>query len=148
MHIQVADVPEETIMEIKRVWIIEDNAPDVFLINMALERTKLPFERTVMSDGEDAMRNLERCAAGTLPPPHLMLLDLHLPKVQGADLLGMVQGNALLARTCLAILSSLPEPVTGVHLRPSDRYIQKSPHLNEFVARIVAWVNICLSMAV
>lgn len=123
-------------------WIIEDNAPDVFLVNMAMEKAQLPVMTTVITDGEDALTKLASCG-DTLPAPDLLLVDLHLPKTSGAELLRAVQKHPLVSRSCLAVFSSLPAPSPEVVLRPTDRYIQKSSHLEEFVTRIVDWASSC-----
>lgn len=126
-----------------RVWIIEDNESDVYLISLALEKTALPLEITIIPDGEDAMGRLEACASFASPPPDLLLLDLHLPKTGGADILKAVQASQALARTCLAVTSSLPRLDDRIRLRPSDSYIPKAPDLNEFIGNIQTWVSRC-----
>jgi len=122
------------------VWIVEDNAPDAFLMSLALRKTNLPLEFTTMTDGEHAMRNIASCNGGHLPEPVLVLLDLHLPRISGAEVLKAVIESPSVSKARLALFSSLPTLHDGIKLRPSDRYIRKSPHLNEFLGEIVNWV--------
>jgi CheY-like chemotaxis protein len=128
-------------------WIIEDNAPDAYLIQMALEKTELPVSPTIIDDGEEAMRQMHACIAGEVPAPDLMLLDLHLPKASGNQILRVVHQNHPLSRACLAVMSSLPASEHAVPLRPTDRYIQKSPHVREFVGNIIDWTLHCVKRA-
>lgn len=133
-------------MDVKNIWIIEDNTSDVYLINVALERTMMPLDVTVMTEGEEALRNIEQVQAGTRRAPHLLLLDLYLPKTDGTTLLDRIHSGRAFAHTCIGVFSSLPE-AHGIHLHSSDYYLQKSPHLTEFVLSIVNWVRSCMERA-
>src|SRR5689334_24807502 len=48
----------------RRVWIVEDNRADTLLIEMALQKTGVSFEKTLMRDGETAILNIRACQAG------------------------------------------------------------------------------------
>ena len=125
------------------IWIIEDNAPDAFLMDFALRKTKLYIELTTMMDGEHATKNIASCNAGLLPQPDLLLIDLHLPRISGMDVVKAAVSSPAVSQARLALFSSLPALPHGIELRPTDRYIRKSPHLNQFLGDIVSWVMEC-----
>jgi CheY-like chemotaxis protein len=128
-------------MRLLHAWIIEDNAPDAFLMDLALRKTNLPLQCTTIADGELALQNIEWCAEGRVPPPALLLLDLHLPRISGGEILKAVSASPKLSETRLALFSSLPALQNGIQLRINDRYIRKSLHLDEFLNQIITWVK-------
>jgi CheY-like chemotaxis protein len=68
--------------------LAEDNLPDALLVGEVIQMAGLPLELHVEPDGEQAwefFRRAERDASA--PRPHLLLLDLNLPKVDGIALL-------------------------------------------------------------
>lgn len=79
-----------------RIFLAEDNDGDVFLVRRALEKHGLPYEMVVARDGEEALRLLEVAgASGSEPAPELILLDLNLPRMDGAQLLHRIRKSKL-----------------------------------------------------
>ncbi|GIK39399.1 MAG: hypothetical protein BroJett011_32320 [Chloroflexota bacterium] len=72
-------------------FIIEDNESVAEVFKIAIEQAE--FETEVMHDGQAA---LERLATVT---PALVLLDLHLPFVSGAEILRHIRTEPQLAKT-------------------------------------------------
>lgn len=72
-------------------FIIEDNESVAEVFKIAIEQAE--FETEVMHDGQAA---LERLATVT---PTLVLLDLHLPFVSGAEILRHIRTEPQLAKT-------------------------------------------------
>ena len=72
-------------------FIIEDNESVAEVFKIAIEQAE--FETEVMHDGQTA---LERLATAT---PALVLLDLHLPFVSGAEILRYIRTEPQLAKT-------------------------------------------------
>lgn len=64
-----------------RILLAEDNDGDIFLVRRALEKKGVVHELTVVRDGEEALKLLERTEND--PKFGLILLDLNLPKVDG-----------------------------------------------------------------
>jgi CheY-like chemotaxis protein len=91
-----------------KVWLVEDSATDAFVIGEVLRHCRIPFDLTVMTDGDAALVLLKRAEEGTLSPlPDLVLLDLNLPKVPGIQVLAALrQSNSCAAVPVVVVTSS------------------------------------------
>ena len=71
-----------------RILVIEDNSADVFLLERALNKQDRRFELTSLADGDAALAFIRREGAyADAAIPHLILVDLNLPKCDGEDIL-------------------------------------------------------------
>lgn len=94
-----------------RILLAEDNLADANLIAEVLRDNGLHHTLEVISDGEEALR-LAGAAGndGGGPCPDLLVLDLHLPKVDGPEILRRFRANAHCADTPVIVLSSQLSP--------------------------------------
>ena len=94
-----------------RVLIVEDNPVDVHLVRLALEEEHTwPTESVVTADGEKAIDFLLRQGSfANAEPPHLVILDLNLPKRDGTEVLQVIRTTDSLQNLAVAILSSSPK---------------------------------------
>ncbi len=81
--------------------IIEDDIPHANLFSEALQ--KAGFEIEVIRDGQVAISRLAEIT------PALVVLDLHLPHVSGADILKHIRADARLAKTRVVVASADPQ---------------------------------------
>jgi DNA-binding response OmpR family regulator len=67
--------------------------------------------------------------------PHVILLDLNLPKMDGKEVLGRIRNNPQLAQTPVAILTSSDSPRDRRETAElgASIYIRKPPTLDEFM---------------
>ena len=78
-----------------RILYIEDDEADIDFAQMSLERlgyTNLKLH--VASDGETALNFLglgNSTPHAQVAPPHLILLDLNIPRIHGKDLLKLIK---------------------------------------------------------
>lgn len=98
------------------ILLVEDNSRDVEMTLRALTRAGLTNRVHVVRDGAEALNYLfssGRSATRRVPTrPHLVLLDLNLPKVSGLEVLRRLKGDP---RT-----RSIPVAVLTVSQRDSD----------------------------
>ena len=90
-----------------RILVIEDNAPDVFLLDRALKRQDVRFELVHLLSGAEALTFIRR--QGTYADaviPSLILLDLNLSKYTGEDILREIRGARHLAGVPVCVWSS------------------------------------------
>ncbi len=118
-----------------RILLIEDNPADVFLIKEALTTHGIIFHLEWLSDGEQAAMHIERFKAGS-NPPHVILLDLNLPKMGGKEVLGRIRRHPQLFQTPVAILTSSDSPDDRAETARlgASTYIRKPPTLDAFMA--------------
>jgi two-component system, chemotaxis family, response regulator Rcp1 len=89
------------------VLLIEDNAADVKLAQEAFGRSKKPINLHVVGDGVEAMSFLRRNGAHVdAPRPHVILLDLNLPKMDGREVLTILKNDIDLKAIPTIILTS------------------------------------------
>ena len=119
----------------KVVLLVEDNSDDVFLLREALQLYRLSVHLVVIDDGEKAIdwikqndSQQERVA------PCAVILDLNLPKRNGAEVLDVLRASDSLKKTPVIIFSS-SNTVRDRSLRdryPHTRYVRKSADFDEF----------------
>ncbi|HEY0865978.1 MAG TPA: response regulator [Fimbriimonas sp.] len=87
------------------ILVLEDDEDDLTLTVRALKRVAAGVRVEVASDGEEALRVLARDDL-----PTLVLMDAHMPKVSGLDLLQAVKGHPRLSRIPFVVFSSSIAP--------------------------------------
>ncbi len=96
-----------TVVRAARILVIEDNDSDVFLLERALRKQDLQFELVHLSNGEEALAYIRRQGTWTRAPiPNLILMDLHLARYNGEDLLREIQAAEHLAGVPVCMWSS------------------------------------------
>ena len=119
-----------------RILIVEDNAGDIMLLRTALKRKRLDGELTIVRDGESALK-----FADTLDSrpdavcPHLVILDLNLPKVNGREILKRFRTSLRLSTVPIVILSSSADErdkIAALSLG-ATQYLHKPLNLEEFM---------------
>ena len=116
----------------KRILIIEDDRDIADLVRRYLEKAGFSVEVTVT--GRDGMTAL------TERPPDLLVLDLMLPHMSGAEICHAARANpatALIPIIMLTARSEEAERIAGLEIGADD-YIAKPFSPNELVARVRA----------
>jgi DNA-binding response OmpR family regulator len=87
--------------------VVEDNDSDVFLIREALTATGMSLSVHLAKDGEQAVHFLDEAEnSADAPCPALVVLDINLPKVQGADVLRHMRELARCEKTKVLVVST------------------------------------------
>ena len=90
-----------------RILVIEDNSADVFLLGRALNGQDRQFEVISLADGDAALAFIRREGPyADAAIPHLILVDLNLPKCDGEDVLREIQRTKHLAGVPVCAWSS------------------------------------------
>lgn len=88
------------------ILLIEDNPMDVLLTKEAFRSSKIKFNLYVATDGEEALKVLERKGRFSIyPKPDLILLDLNLPKIDGRQVLNKIKNDQDLKDIPVIVLS-------------------------------------------
>jgi two-component system, chemotaxis family, response regulator Rcp1 len=118
------------------IFIVEDNDPDVFLVEEALRSQGIQAQIQRCRDGEEAIRALSQIGPASLPD--VIIIDLNLPKITGLDILKHVRSLKQLDQVPVLILtSSQSKTDRALSLQlGADAYISKPPTLVEFLAGV------------
>jgi CheY-like chemotaxis protein len=120
-----------------QVWLVEDNEADVRLMKEALDEQALRYELQVFRNGEEALRMVDAAGRANEPPcPDLLMLDLHLPKVDGPEVLRRFRANDNCTHTPVVVLSSLiaPKERTVIEAYPRVLVQEKPFDLDGYLA--------------
>jgi len=95
-----------------RILLAEDNDGDVFLVRRALQKRGVSHELIVAHNGEEALFWLNGHAGEEMKAdaPDLILLDLNLPRVDGAQLLSHIRKSDSFSCTPVIVLTSSDSP--------------------------------------
>lgn len=118
-----------------KLLLIDDSKEDRFLIKQALADCGLDCDVEEACDGEEAELRLSNCLRDdTLP--HVVILDLVLPKRSGMEVLEKLFSNGVAQRTRIIVLSSILPESEKLRLRKFGvwQVFEKPIDLNEFLA--------------
>jgi len=135
-------------MTAKTILLIEDNSSDIVLTRRALERSHVAHELVVAQDGQEALAYLlgsgEHAGRDLTALPDVTLLDLHLPRMSGLDVLRTIRADPRTRRMPVIMLTSSNEEhdVAASYDLGVNSYIQKpidSGRFAEAIGQLVAY---------
>ena len=110
-----------------RILVVEDNAADIELLRFALERQG-DYILEVLEDGEEALRFIAEHRDGLHPPdPCIILLDVHLPKYNGLEILDALKRARTLRHIQVIVLSSIASPQEEAQIRGMGAIYRAKP---------------------
>jgi two-component system, response regulator len=114
------------------VLLADDNSTDAELTTRALEIGGVSKNIVWVQDGEAALHFVFRTgpyANRLTPNPRLMLLDLHMPKIDGLDVLAQIKADPKTRSTPVVIMSSSDQE--------SDMARSYEAHANSYIVKPV-----------
>lgn len=115
------------------ILLVEDNPDHTELITRVLSDHRIPNRIIHVADGEAALDYLRRrypyADPTTNPSPHIVLLDLHLPRLSGLEVLQAIKTDAM--------LSHLPVVVVTTSRMESDLRLAYQFHANSYLVKPV-----------
>lgn len=122
----------------KVILMVEDNPDDEKLTLLALRKNNIANEIVVVRNGADALDYL--FAAGRYAGrdrsqmPAVMLLDIHLPKIDGLEVLRRVREDEQLRRLPVVMLTSSKEEkdIVDSYNLGANSYVRKPVDFDEF----------------
>jgi two-component system response regulator len=127
-----------TELKLCQILLVEDDDTDAELTLRALKQRHLANEVVRLADGEEAL-NFIFCrgayAAREQTNPHLVLLDLNLPKVNGIDVLRAIRADERTGSIPVVIMtaSSAEKDVVESYLLRVNNYLVKPVGTAEFL---------------
>jgi chemotaxis family two-component system response regulator Rcp1 len=102
-------------MSIPTILVIEDNMADVFLISYFLDEQGEEYRLEVLPDGEAVLAFVAEHRMGfRRHEPCVILLDLHLPKYNGIEVLTAIKEEPVLTHIHVVVLTSSASPADHV----------------------------------
>ena len=118
------------------IIVVEDNPLDVYLIRWVLTAHQLPYELQVIENGDYALDVFDQLAQQEhLRSPTVVLLDLHLPQLDGREILRHIKAIPLGSEIHVVVVTSSKNPADQQESLAlgADAYFVKPYHLNEFM---------------
>ena len=103
-------------MSIPLALIVDDHGDSADIFSEALRQAGFAVE--IAPSGGTALAYLEEAT------PHVVVLDLCLPQVDGVEILGRIRSSQRLARTYVIVISADPA-LAGTTLGQADRVLVK-----------------------
>jgi CheY-like chemotaxis protein len=122
-----------------RVLLVEDDPDHAELVRRGLEEYGSRLEVTHVEDGEAALAYLrQREPRGTPGRPHLILLDLRLPRIDGLEVLREIKASPHLCEIpCVVLTTSQAEgDMVKAYRLHANSYLVKPGSYTHFVELI------------
>ncbi len=129
------------------ILLIEDNEGDILLTTEAFEDSKIAHHITSIRDGKQAISFFEDLT-DKQEMPHLVLLDINLPKINGHEVLAYIKNNEKYKSIPVIMLttSSAEKDILQSYKNHANCYITKSIDVADFIKTIAKiddfWTNI------
>ncbi len=131
------------------ILLIEDNMGDIRLIQEVLKEAGLQHHLHTVTDGEEAVDYLKKEGKHTLAPtPHLIFLDLNLPKKDGREILAEIKSSDKLKLIPVVVFSSseAEKDIVRSYELNANCYVVKPFDFNLFSQAIQSiqhfWLNV------
>jgi CheY-like chemotaxis protein len=121
------------------ILLAEDEEPDAIMFRMALEQSGLPYRLIALQDGHQIVSylrgDLPYADRSRCPLPDLLVLDLHMPRMNGFDVLAWLAARRDFKRLPAVVLSSSREDSDVAKARQlgAADYRVKSHHIPDIV---------------
>jgi two-component system response regulator len=125
-------------MDTKTILLVEDNGDDEKLILMSLKQSNIKNDVVIARDGQEALDLLfgtgGKTGAQSLHLPVVVLLDLHLPKIDGLEVLQRIRADARTKLLPIVILTSSNEERDRIegYSMGANSYVCKPVDFGEF----------------
>jgi len=129
-------------MESQTVLLVEDDPDDVLLTQIAFEKARLANPLQIVRDGAEAISYLEGGAQFAnrrkFPLPILILMDLHMPRVNGFQVLEWLREHRALQNIPVIILTSSDHDpyINRAYDLGAESYLIKPPNAETLVALV------------
>jgi two-component system, chemotaxis family, response regulator Rcp1 len=126
--------PTDTSVPI-RIAVVEDNPTDMYILQKVLEKAQVHFVIDYLEDGEEAILFLLRQGKYQQAPlPDLIILDLNMPRVSGAEVMTRIREDPIIQTIPVMVLttSDTPEDKRKMAKLGVVRYLTKSSNLADY----------------
>jgi len=119
-----------------QIVLAEDNPADVHLAGDALRQHEVDCRLSVMSDGGEVLSFFQGLDNNLKAPcPDLLLLDMHLPKRDGGEILTLLRSSRRCSDTKVIVMTSseAPSDIDAAAKSAALHYFRKPSSLGQFL---------------
>lgn len=123
------------------ILLVEDDPGDAGLTRAALSQARILCKLHHVSDGVEAMAFLRRQGLyADAPVPHLVLLDLNMPRMNGREVLAAMRDDEILHSIPVVVLttSDVEADIEISYNLGANSFITKPVDIDQFVDAIKA----------
>jgi CheY-like chemotaxis protein len=119
------------------VLVVDDDPADAVLVTKAIDRGRFPCVVDCAADGVEALEKL-RAHHGNHQSPHLILLDINMPKKNGLQVLSEIRQDPVLRHVPVVMLSTstADDDVLSAYSSGAQGYVTKPMDVREFFSAI------------
>jgi CheY-like chemotaxis protein len=121
------------------ILLVEDSSNDAELMVEALQESNMPVHVTVIKDGEQAVEYLRRQGIHqNAIRPDLILLDLHLPRMSGHEVLSDIKQDENLRLIPVVLMTAFdtPNAISEAYERHANCCVRKPSDLDQFAQAV------------
>jgi CheY-like chemotaxis protein len=133
------------------ILLAEDSEADVELTEISIQQTGRDIDLHVVRDGEHCMAFLLKLGQfEDAPTPQLVLLDLHMPRMNGLEVLASMNARPTLRSIPVVVLttSNSNPDIREAYARCCSGYVVKPMGFSEFSRAIETVLTYWLSLVV
>lgn len=123
------------------ILLVEDDPGDAGLTKAALAQARILCKLHHVSDGVEAMAFLRQQGVhANAPTPHLVLLDLNMPRMGGREVLAAMRGDEALHKIPVVVLttSDVEADIETSYELGANSFITKPVDIDQFIDSIKA----------
>lgn len=123
------------------ILLVEDDPGDAGLTKAALAQARILCKLHHVSDGVEAMAFLRQQGVhANAPIPHLVLLDLNMPRMSGREVLAAMRGDEALHKIPVVVLttSDVEADIETSYELGANSFITKPVDIDQFIDSIKA----------
>jgi CheY-like chemotaxis protein len=131
------------------VLVVDDNPGDIDLVRESIDTQRFRIDLLVAADGTKALELLHDLVNRGDPLPHLVILDLNLPGIDGRRVLSAIKSDARLRALPVIVMSSseAPTDVEDCYAWGANCYLGKPVGLAHYRNVIQAIEDFWLTLA-
>lgn len=128
--------------ELGHILVAEDDPTDAYFFERAFKRAGLPVSLHFVHDGQEVMDYLQGQSQfgdrASNPMPQVILLDLHMPRLNGFEVLDWIRHQPQLAGLEVVIFSSseAPKDMNRAYRLGANSYMVKPHSMQELMGLI------------
>jgi CheY-like chemotaxis protein len=115
------------------IVLAEDNSADVLLVREAIREHKIDCVFRCISDGDEVLRFIDAVDSEHERCPDLLLLDLHLPKRDGQEIVRRLRASTRCAYIPIIVLTAHLGPGEKLTTENEVLHFQKSSSVDEYL---------------